>query len=96
MGGTTCLVLGFSFASSTSCKCIELRARAYTHCFDTGQSPVSIGLLSGGVVGLIAGGFYETWRKQDCLLPPDLFTKATPGSIRTNVPFLAVLNGFPL
>lgn len=85
MSGTSCLVVGFSFATENGCdylmfSCILSLVTDLESALTTGTSPSTIALILLGLIVLVLGGVYETRTTRECLFPAATFHNLTVGT----------------
>jgi len=80
MGGTSCIVIGFSFATEIGCE------YAHVYCIIStsfivreGSSPSILSLLIIGILVLLYGGYHEKHTSKECLFPPTTFNDLSTG-----------------
>lgn len=73
MGGTSVLVIGFSFAGNSSW-----------------TSPRTLGLLISGATAFILAGIYESFQKENALIPSGIFKQFTV----INILVISILHNF--
>jgi len=85
MTGTSCIVIGFSFANEAGCKDPPL-SRSYAE-LNTyiGLAVSTLLLISLGLTVLICGGVYEKYTTRECLFPPAMFKDLTAGMEQVNM-----------
>jgi hypothetical protein len=85
MVGSSCIVVGFSFASSMGCKYLlfpNVSVPFEFRLFDvSGSHPLTLVLIVGGPCVLIIGGFYEIWTRRAALFPRTAFTDLTTSTL---------------
>jgi len=82
--GTSCIVIGFSFANEVGCKDPPL-SRSYAELNAViGLAVSTLLLISLGVIVLICGGIYEKYTTRECLFPPTMFKDLTAGMEQDN------------
>lgn len=88
MAGSSCVVVGFSFASDLGCTSPFLRHLHLTLnlAFDlSGSDPLTLVLIIGGPLILIGGGFYEVRTRRDALFPHTAFTDLTTSMSKSRI-----------
>jgi hypothetical protein len=74
MGGTSCIIVGFNFASARSC---EPQRHPFSltvlKCRYPGTAPLTLTLIIGGTGLLISAGVYEVQTTRDALFPQAIF-----------------------
>lgn len=81
MGGTSCIVIGFSFATEIGCEyCLVTIWNSQNLKIFTGNEPETSVLIAVGLVILVAGGYYEKHTSRDSLFPQTTFQSITTGS----------------
>lgn len=81
MGGTSSIVVGFSFATDSGCTFFQKNLRTAL-IEQTGTAPSTLLLISLGLVVLVCGGFYEVYTKREALFPPTTFKDLSAGKIQ--------------
>src|SRR2546429_508610 len=83
MAGTSCIVVGFSFANEAGCKgfYFSLFHVGLNEIYRSGLAPTTLLLILLGLAVLICGGVYEKYTSRECLFPPTMFTDLTTGTI---------------
>jgi len=82
MGGTSCIIIGFSFATEIGCKGFRSRLRRNTVNPVIGSAPSTLALIIIGTSVLICGGIYENFTTRDCLFPQTAFRSVTSGILQ--------------
>lgn len=80
MGGSSCIVIGFNFATQLGCTSARPRCGiACTNAAATGLCASTLTLIVVGVLVLVIAAFYEVRTKRDALFPPIAFKDRTIG-----------------
>jgi hypothetical protein len=80
MTGTSCIVVGFSFANEAGCKgSHSLLLHVYLNEV-IGLAISTLLLISLGLVALLCGSIYEKYTTRECLFPPAMFKDFTTGT----------------
>lgn len=80
MGGSSCIIIGFSFAGTFGCESpmgLGDIPHSSTDLLFLGRSPWTLSLIIAGLVVLIVAGFYEVRTTRDALFPRTAFTDRT-------------------
>lgn len=80
MTGTSCIVVGFSFANEAGCKGSYLQPTKIGLNEVTGLTVSTLLPISLGFAVLLCGGIYEKYTTRECLFPPTTFTDPTTGT----------------
>ncbi len=79
MSATSCIIVGFSFATDVGCKYLFLHNGSECVNVISGGTPMTLLPIIIGMSVLIGGGFYENYRSRDSLFPPTVFRDVTTG-----------------
>lgn len=86
MGGTSCIIIGFSFATEFGCEFVHFFVLDQFHFIvREGASPTILSLLIIGVLLLLYAGCHEKHTSRECLFPPTTLNNLSTGSF---LPFL--------
>lgn len=86
MGGTSCIIIGFSFATEFGCEFIHVSCiRSISFIVREGASPLILSLLIIGVLLLLYAGYHEIHTSRECLFPPTSFNNLSTGYL---LPFI--------
>jgi len=85
MMGTSCIVIGFSFANEAGCKGPPLSHSYAEPNTYIGLAVSTLLLISLGLIVLICGGIYEKCTTRECLFPPAIFKDLTAGMEQVNM-----------
>ena len=80
MGGTSCIIIGFSFATEFGCEFVHVPClRSFSFIVREGTSPSILALLINGVLLLLYAGYHEKHTSRECLFPPTTFNNLSTG-----------------
>ncbi len=80
MTGTSCIIVGFSFANDVGCRVLACYPPVFGLTEVTGLAASTLLLICLGLVVLLGGAIYERYTSRDCLFPPTAFTDLTTGT----------------
>ena len=80
MGGTSCIIIGFSFATEFGCEFVYFfSTKSISFIVREGASPSILSLLIIGVLLLLYAGYHEKHTSRECLFPPTTFNNLSTG-----------------
>jgi hypothetical protein len=80
MGGTSCIIIGFSFATEFGCVFFHLSCiGSVSFIVREGVSPLILSLLIIGVLLLLYAGYHEKHTSRECLFPSTTFNNLSTG-----------------
>lgn len=97
MGGTSCIIIGFSFATEFGCECVRVYCnRSISFIVCEGASPPILSLLIIGFLLLLCGGYHERHTSRECLFPPTTFNDLSAGFLLPSISriYLNISSGY--
>lgn len=93
MAGTSCIIVGFSFANEAGCKGLDLLPTyEWRSDWILGKAVSTLLLIIIGFFTLVFGGVYEKYTTREKLFPGAMFTNITSGTVPIAVALKLKLN----